>query len=266
MTNANKLLENLRTLRQLDDELWRAFKKAEKESELPKLRLLRLFNIRKEIRSTSTIIESIYPFVLAIAILSAALAVIPVASIQGPSFLVYVIALLTVPTLRERFISAYSRHQLRGANFAVKAFGIDNISLNIFKIFEDARSSGNLITKDRIESLIKINKASHEHGDTSYGYAEAARKMLISALYTFPIGANGWISQNKTTTIDGIHRLVDAFVNSTASALLMLALSMLVVVPAVMLAYALLVGDVRSKITRKRYLLILNILKESWKD
>lgn len=266
MANRNHLLKQLVQLAEIERGLWLAFQHAETQAYVKPYQMIKLFQMRRHITASKNILIKQHPLLVLLAGLSAIL-VPAFTDIKSIAFVigvtVYSGLLLSAMLTRDRFIEIYSKSVLRSERLVDQAFGIDKVSLLVFTSFEKDSFPKNL-HHGQIGKLIKLVKAGQDHQSISYGYQEFARKALIAALFALPI--TGWsLLQGENKGLSEVKRIaVSAYNNNPNSHAFLVTIALLLLLAISVIIYSLAFGDQKRERQKKRYLLWLNLLYESW--
>lgn len=255
------LQSNLMELRTLEQGLWKAFKHAEKKDLPPALEPVsvmvtfhRLWKL-KRLRA-----YEFYPFYGLLAVAAG------VYGIWGPKWMLAIYMLLLIPTFvfMRRYVQQFAFEKTKQLGLDEYAFGVPNLPLlvngTMARLEEDAKRSSpsNQIhpTKERLASILKLVKCGHEHGDVGYGFDDAARRWVyagVAAAFTFAVTR----AHEASTMLDSAWRLA---LSGGRVSIGLAALAFIVV----MVLYSLMISPANDKRRKRRYLLVLTAMHESW--
>jgi hypothetical protein len=106
--------------------------------------------------------------------------------------------------------------------------------------------------------LVKLVKAGHEHGEVSYGFDERVRKMLFGSIVPLSV----FLSTNGAQATKFLNAAMKLAVQDWRFAgMLVLFMSL-----AVYYTYGLIFWSTNAKRRKRRYLLALNTIHETWSD
>lgn len=222
--------------------------------------------MRKELSNSPRWFVKGHPNLLCVAIASAVTTpflnhVSSIAFVVG--MLVYGVSLFAAMFTRDAFIAEHSRQLLRSRELVDHAFGIDKVSLLVFNSFEQANFPSGLNQPD-IGKIIKLVKTGQDYLNTTYGYYDYARKAFIAGLFALPVTAWTLLREHRQD-MEEFRQTVSSFMASqNFFAPLPLVLTLLFMVGASILVYAVAFGDQKLERQKKRYLLWLNLLYEGW--
>lgn len=261
MSKILPLQSNLMELRTLEQGLWKAFKHAEKKDLPPALEpvsvmvtFYRLWKL-KRLRA-----YEFYPVYGLLAVAAGAY------GIWGPKWMVGVYMLLLIPTFvfMRRYVQQFAFEKTKQLGLDESAFGVPNLPLlvngTMARIEEDAKRSSptNQIhpTKERLAAILKLVKCGHEHGDVGYGFDDAARRWIyagVAAAFTFAVTR----AKEASNMLDSAWTLA---LSGGRTSVGLAALALIVV----RLLYTLMISPANEKRRKRRYLLVLTAMHESW--
>ncbi len=268
MASNNDLLNSLDEMARLEKAIWKSFKKAESESFINPWNFRKQLEVRKSLPGTTPWFWRNYPFWPILALISAFIVIFAnptTISFGTLSYIPYMAFILLGVVSRDKFIKAYSQLQLKQKNFTDHAFGIDNLSLRIFDTLNFHKKSGEKLTKNDIASLIKIVKASQDYQSMSFGYYDYLRKTIIGLIVSSPVTGSYFLYTHRKEVPQYLIKLDDyASLHHWFSAGPII-ISLILLFAMLGLTYTLVFHEPKIDMQKKRYLLILNILHESWR-
>lgn len=253
MTNAIALTKNLENLATLDDALWKAFLLCQKEYIPPTLNPFRAISTTiRLVKKGYLKAKYNYGAYLFFAIVSGALSVF----FSYWLLISYMFFLAVSAKSRTRYVEAYATEKLGRSSAAKSAFGITTPSLATAGVFKLMETGGTKISKDSIGSIIKIVKASQEFGDVSFGIVETIKK----GLFGLPLVAAVWMFSNQNT----FTKYLNIFLNFPQKNQIFYAVVALLFLGLSFICYDLVLGQTIAKREKKKYLLVLNMIYESF--
>lgn len=262
MSKAASLQSKLTELRLLEQSIWKAFKHAEKKDLPPAFEpvsvsatFYRLWKL-KRLR-----FYEFYPFYGLLAVASGIYAVL------GPKWMLAVYVILLFPTFifLRRYVQQFAFDKTKQLGLDEYAFGVPNLPLLVhgtwLRMEEEVKkipSAGAevLPTKEHLASIMKLVKCGHEHGDVGYGFDDAARRWVyagIAGAFTFAVTR----AKEVSPMLDGVWKLV------VSGGRVSFGLAVIAFV-VVWTLYTLMISPANEKRRKRRYLLVLTALHESW--
>lgn len=268
MASSSDLLIKLKTLADCDKILWKAFCAAEEKAKLPEAPSL---NFRRMHRYSWPLCKDgllkwyLYqPLVMAVLYIGVFVTAYIMTSIAvdknsyAPLFK-YLLCFLVVAVmglwLYESESKSHDLHTIRvlgSSNYSANSFGIRSSSLLIFYFLQEFKNKN--IKKEDIAAIIKIAKSSHEQEDVSIGFVEYLKKFIIGGVFSMPFFAIQHF-QDGRFWFDKTLGIKSTVVITYVAAVFVLFLYMI---------YQLIFSSAYQKKRKKRYLLALNIIHESW--
>lgn len=252
MASTGELQKKLKELSDMESKLWDAFKRAEKQFAPP------VINIYKAQKDTTLLVKKgllnkFYNYPLAMIFMVSTIA----ASLYSAWALVaYLAALFYGKKSRESYVHAFAVDKLGSSNYVKHGFGLPHLSLIVLGTTDIFKSEVGKIKRDELASILKIAKASQEYGDVNFGLLERIKTYLFAgfvALCSFLI--------NQKASIES--ELVAAWNDITTNPFVGVFLLYLLVMGSLVI-YNTWIAEVRAKIKKKKYLLLLNIIYEGW--
>jgi hypothetical protein len=258
---------NIRRFADLDKALWKAFVKAERDEPIPFFAWGRfrstysvlLNNKRVDWRNNylaAFISGSVFAFLF---VVGSPLGM-PLPIMLGV-LIAYCVSLLWMYWARATFIRKYSEFELKHTEIAEYAFGLDAVALLVRRVVEAVPLPTGKERKACLDALIKINKAAQDHGEVNFGFVEVLKKAAFTGVLSI-FSAISWLLANG----EKIKQASDGVVSSVSSPWIFYPLLGLVVFSVVFLLYDIVLGQPRLKKKKKRYLLVLNIIRETSSD
>lgn len=261
MPSKLELINKLEDLSSTENGLWKAFRKAENDSQIGIFNFKKQLTTFKKLQKSNSSFKNFYPLFQIIAIVSAITLLFLKEELYFLTFSVYIIALIATAYTREKFLIAFSKIELSDMKITGNSFGLDFISLKIFKILENyTKAKNNKLTENKLDSIIKIIKSSQDYESYGFGYNEYLQKFFIALIFSSPILIynnleNIKIYSEKITTI---------VANGQYYSISFLIIFILILIAFIILIYSYAYGDRANGKRKKRYLLMLTILKESY--
>ncbi|WP_428718953.1 hypothetical protein [Undibacterium curvum] len=257
MPNSGQLDKNLQELAELEKILWDAFKESEKKYRPP------FFNVKKSIPVAFTLMRRGYlkkwhcsPFFFAGAIVSAAFTV----TISDWFSILYLFLLALSILTKTKYVDAYTSEKLKTSQYTKHGFGLENLSLTVAGVMYLKKSGEGKLNAGKIAAITKIVKASHEYGDVSFGLAEHLKKTLYAAPLAFIV----WVQNNPHIGND-IGTFISDFQKSKLAIQVVFSIfAIYFLLVGGILCYELIFGQTITKRQKKKYLLILNVISESF--
>lgn len=252
MTSIGNLQKKVKDFTEIEKKLWKAFNTAEKEYSIPSLNIWKANQLAMPfLKNKSLKITEYYPLLALITLLVAM-----VCPFYPVFFIAYILMLYLTMRSIDNYKNIITKHKLRDSNFVLHGFGINNLSLTIFGILNIVNAGGDRIDKNDIGSILKIVKARYETSDVSLGFAEHIKKLIYASLFTLPVAIFSNISHfsqqfSKALKVFNTNIYVSAYLA-------------LVIIFIIGLMYDLIFTQTKRKKQQKRYLLMLNIIHESW--
>lgn len=252
MSNFGDLNKKLNNLAILEKTLWDAFQRAEKEYAPPVLNLIAAYRTVKELNSSKLLKKRYnFPLYFILAIIFGLM------SLFSKWLLIpYILFLSFTFVSREKYVHAYAVNRLRTEDYTKYGFGLNNPSLLTVGVIKLRDAAGSKLTKESISSIVKINKASHEHSEVSFGTADILRK----SLYATPIPIIYWALDNQQV----ISQYANTIANVVSKSIVISAIILSITIGITIFGYDLLIGQTLEKRRKRKYLLILNIINESF--
>ncbi|GAC1607420.1 MAG: hypothetical protein NVS3B3_10250 [Aquirhabdus sp.] len=257
MANSGQLDKNLQELAKLEKILWDAFKESEKEYLPP------FFNLKKSIPTAFTLMKRGYlkkwhcsPCFFFGAIISALFTVTSTHWFLIPYIFLLALSIFT----KSKYIDAYTSEKLKTSQYAKHGFGLENLSLTVAGVMHLKKTGAGKLSAGKIAVIAKIVKASLEFGDVSFGLAEYLKKSLYAAPLAFIV----WFQNNPHIGND-----IDAFISGFQKAKFSFQVTIIIIALYFLLVgglfcYELTFGQTITKRQKKKYLLILNVISESF--
>lgn len=264
MTNNNIQVLKVKKLATLDEALWKAFQETDRNEPVPFFAWRRLHDKHKEMRENMKADgTSYYPLPFLLGCCFAGLFMVGGVNRWPNGLLIIFIALYCLMLLctfwaRGRFLRAYSEYELRNSSFTDHAFGMHSVSLLVRRVVEKVALPIGKERKDSLDALIKINKAAQEHGEVNYGFVDALKKTAFTGMLS-AFSALGWFSAHQTD----IQAVSERLINRLSAFWIGYVLIGVMVVSVLFLLYDIVFGQMRLKKKKKRYLLVLNIIRET---
>jgi hypothetical protein len=269
MTNNIKLNSNVANLAEKQTILRKIIESAEKTSAIPIFNPVKIFPVWLKLRAITNIKFSAkaYPFFATALPITAICAIaispfFPNSPIFAVSLLVYTATLAGAFITRNSFAQAYTRNRLGINNVAIYAFGINNISLMIYDIFQQLRSNntqGVRISADDLKKLIEINKATHD-----YSWPNHSNTTTTKSIAGVGVPGISWIIHNWDEISPYLKQIKNMVKQSHTKEL---ELFFYITLIALVILFAFFFGPMRDagiQKSQKRYLLILTILHQNW--
>lgn len=246
----------------LENRLWRAFKKAEAQYIPSRLNIFKVSANFADLRRKGHLkLHEYYPIYGAASFGFAFLAV------ENNSFwyflgyvLTFSLTLLLMSKYERKF--AWAATQVHGLERY--AFGVDSLPLLVFgirRIFPELPSdkgdrAAAPLTKENLASVLKLAKCGHEHGEFSYGIGEWLKRLLFGGVSTFVV----YLFSSTKEATQLFEQVSSAFAAKPALAAVLgvFALGL------GLLTFEFLFGPVNEKRRKRRYLLALNTIHETW--
>jgi hypothetical protein len=253
MAPVNKINKRLHELAILEKSLWKAFEKMEVDYSPPTFNLLRSTNIALVLVQQKLLRRiHFYPCYLLLCTISA----IGVVIFSPWLLLLYVIFLAATMYTRSKFVNAFAHWKLGTSEFETYAFGIGQPALavaGVIKLLEIGKGHIDIIA---IQSILKIQKSSNELFEVSTGVGEALKKYL----FTVPFLIAAWIV-NETTAATKYLTLFNELAAKNWTVVLLMLLFILALILA---SYELVLGQTFLKRKKRKYLLVLTLISESF--
>lgn len=252
MANIGNLNKKLTDLAALEKLLWDAFIQSEKEYTPSPLCLRSTFQKTRKLNKAK-ILEWYYnyPILLLVAISFA------LGSLFYNWLLVgYLVVLFFAFTARDRFMHAFAVEKLGTQSYTNYGFGLQNLSLAAVGVLKLRDTGGVKLTKESIGSIVKIVKSSHEHSEVSYGIGDQLKKSLFAT----PIPVVYYLLENHATLVSFATGGIQYLKNNLFAAAFIICL----ILGALLFCYELLLGQTRTKRRKRKYILLLNIIAESF--
>lgn len=261
MSRILPLQSNLTELRALDQSLWKAFKHAEKKDLPPAFEpfsvtatFYRLWKL-KRLRP--------YEFYPAYGLLAVAAGIY---GVWGPKWMLAIYLVMLLPTFifLRRYVKQFAFEKTKQLGLAEYAFGVPNLPLlvngTLLRFEEEVKKLHAAVparpTKERLASILKLAKSGHEHGDVGYGFDDAARRWVYTGV-AFAATSAVTRANEASNVMDGVWKL--AMSNGRMS----IGLAAMATI-ALLLLYSLMISPTNEKRRKRRYLLVLTALHESW--
>lgn len=255
MTSMQHLVSNLEGVAALDKALWAAYQKS-LASDLPPLfnPIRALPNILKLQRAGHLKWWQNYYILLLIAL------AFGISSLFTSYWLIafYAAFLFVATHSRSKYVEAYSYVQIGRPQISKHAFGLQMPSLTVTGVMGALKSEKIKIDKVMLDSVIKLNKASQEFEDVAFGVSDAARKGLIGAPYAFAL----WLFTTNIPIGQQLNQAMDALLQRPV----LLGILLIFLSGFALIAYQLAFSNIVTKRDRKRYLLVLNLLRETYQE
>lgn len=255
MTNKNHLVTNLEEMAALDKALWRAYRDSLASGLPPIMNPLRAFPAVEKLRKSGLLKWWQHYYAALIGALAFAIAGLFLSYwlLIGYAGLLYFAA-----NFRSKYIEAYAFESIGRPEISKHAFGLETPSLLAAGIMEALRGDRVKIDALTLDSVIKLNKAAHEFEDVAFGVSDTVRKGLIGAPYALAL----WLFSTTVPIGEYLGQAQEALIKQP------LVLSILIVFLSgfALLTYQLAFAGLVTKRDKKRYLLALNILKESYQE
>lgn len=253
MSNAGDMNKKLTELAQLEKALWGAFVGLGKEY-TPKIGLISAYKISRELYRERLLNKRYnYPFA-AVIVIASGLATIFTS--QYLWLIPYILSIWWMMKSWEHYVGAFAVKKLGTQTYIKFGFGITNLSLTAVGIIKLLDVGGGRLTKESVTSITKIVKASHDHGDVSFGLSDAMKK----AIYATPLP----LLYSTFEHIDTVKKYSDSAIAAISKEPLILAFLVTGLLPFVILGYDLLFGQTLQKQRKKKYLLLLTVIGESF--
>lgn len=267
MASFGSLLNKLRKLSEYEHKLLRAFDEAEKDSALPSFFTLdfkKMHNYSWPLCKRGQLKWYFSPVlatsILYIGIIIAYYVIISSLKESSPPILSYLLSIIFITVLmawtlksEQKAHHLHTRSVLNSEEYAAYSFGIKNSALMAHYFLQKCKEHN--LKKNDISAIIKIVKCSHEHEDVSFGIADHFKKLLFGSVIAIPL----FVSQNQGDIGLLFNKIpkIDAF---GVGYILFLCIY------STYLIYSLIFLSVKKKKRRKRYILVLNLIHESWID
>ena len=252
---------NIKKYAELDRLLWKAFTEIEKREPIPFFSWLRGWSTFRRLKRSgklrwhdnyivAQIVTAVLVLLLVLGRSSSALVITALPA--------YVISLFWMFRARAKFVRASAESELKNTNITEYAFGMDSVSLLVKRVTDTVSLPAGNERKACLDALIKINKAAQEHGEVNFGIVDTIKKTLITGLppLVYWLGIHAESLKNAS---DGVSK-------SLASPWILYGWLTVVGLCAIYLLYDIMFGQPRLKKRKKRYLLVLNIIKETSAD
>lgn len=263
MPSNHDLLAHMAKLAAFEQELWKAFRAAEKKAHIGVLNLPKQFKVQKILPNTTRWFVRNHPYFLVCTAFGALATLLLPSFLQPVGLIFYGAAFAAAMASRDPFRAAHAMKVLGTTNVTDRAFGLDNLSLSVYETVSNSVT----LTADKkkdLASVIKIVKSSHEYLNTGYGYYDHLKKFIVGGIVALPVTVILLVYQNWTA-LPGALKTAQQFV--LANGLIApkpIAFALFYGAAISILLYFLVYGDQRLERQKKRYLLTLNIVHESW--
>lgn len=255
MTNTQHLVGKLESVAELDKALWSAYRQSLVSRLPPFLNLLRVHRIHQELCGKKLLRwwQHYYAFMV-----GALLCGISSLFVSYWLLIGYAVLLFSSAKLRSKFVEAYAHAQIGRPNISKHSFGLQTPSLLVAGVMDALRDERIKIDSTTLESVIKLNKATHEFEDIAFGVSDAIRKGAIGA----PLALALWLFSTAIPIGLYLGKVQDILLKQP----LLAGILIIFLLGFAFLAYQLAFSGVVTKRDRKRYLLVLNLLRESFQE
>lgn len=256
MTTNPPLKSRISELSAMERRLWTAFKDAEKEYIPPAFNPWKVgVTFHRLWRQKFLRFHECYPLYGLFAIACA------MAAIFGrPLFFLGYLGFLAVSGFYiNKYVEQFAFQKTRIQGLERSSFGVSHLALLVHgmtRLLEEGKAGAAVPTRDALASIIKLVKVGHEHGEIGYGFGDAAKKWFYGAV----IGAAS-AAYAHAAEVSGIAAKVWRVIagNWTAS----VAVAVLIFGAAIAF-YGLFFSAANEKRRKRRYLLALNTIHETW--
>lgn len=255
MTNTQHLVSNLEKVATLDKTLWAAYQGSLVNKLPPLFNPIRaLSNILKLQRAGHLKWWQNYYVLFVIAL------VFGISSIFTSYWFlaIYAAILFASAKCRSKYVEAYLYVEIGRPQIAKHAFGLQMPSLMVSGVMGALKDEHVKIDKETLDSVIKLNKASQEFEDVAFGISDAARKGLIGAPYAFAL----WLFTTTIPIGQHLSQATDALLKNP----IFLGILLVYLSGFAFLTYQLAFSNIVTKRDRKRYLLVLNLVREAYQE
>jgi len=253
MTNVGQLNKHLQELATLERSLWNAFKKTEEEYLPPIAHPVRSVKTANELIRTGFLQRRhYYPIYLFLSLLSAFAVVL----LSFWYLVPYSTFLVAAMTSRSKFVEAYVKSKLGTSKFEGFAFGISQPSLAVAGVIKLREVGTGTLDLSAIQSILKIQKASSDFSEVATGFADVMKK----SVYGVPFMFAGWIYGNTAT----FNKYLALFQDVASKNWFVVVPVALVIFSLAFFSYDLVLGQTFVKRRKKKYLLVLTLIAESF--
>ena len=253
MTNINQLNSQLAELAELENSLWKAFERAEKDYLPPLFRPLRLVRTTLELLQAKALP---WKYNYAAYLLLTALFAVATVTLSFWFIVGYSVFLTLAIFTKDKYAEAFTRHRLGPTKVKGSAFGIDQPSLVVAGLIRLRETTDKKLDPASLQSILKIQKASGDLADSGFGVADKIKGALLG----LPFVVAPWVYNNSDRTLQAWKSAYAAASNSWL-------LTLVFILPVLLIlsfSFDLLFGQPLAKRRRKRYLLVLTLIAESY--
>lgn len=255
MTNAQHLVSNIEEVATLDKALWVAYKASLKNRMPPFLHPFRALQKLRELQKDGHLRWWQNYYVLFV------VALVFGVSSQFISYwllTLYAAFLLLSARYHSKYVEAYLHVEIGRPQISKHAFGLRMPALVVFGVMVALKNESAKIGKETLDRVIKLNKASYEFEDVAFGVSDAVRKGIIGAPYAFAL----WLI---TTTVP-IGRYFSHAMETLRQKPMLVGVLIVFLSGFALFAYQFAFSNIVTKRDRKRYLLVLNLIREAYQE
>jgi hypothetical protein len=255
MTNVQQLVSNLEEIAALDKALWDGYRDSLLRHIPPIMNPFRAFPKLTRLRKACLLRwwEHYYVFLIG-AFICGALALVV------SNWLLFGYAALLIPAgkYRVKYVEAYIFLQIGRKNIARHSFGLKAPSLYVAGVMDSVKGERIKLDKATLESVIKLNKAVQELEDVAFGVADAIRKGVISVPYALA----WWLFTTTTPVAKYVMQARDHLITHPA----LLGAMFMFLSGIAFITYQLAFSTTVTKRDKKRYMLVLNLVREAYQE
>jgi len=255
MTNKQYLVENLENVAALDESLRRAYRQSLTNRLPPIINPFRALPKISELRRKGLLKwwQHYYAFWFAGMVCGI------VAMFTSLWLLIGYLALsFLAADFSSKYIEAYAYADIGRRGITKQSFGLQTPSLFVAGVVDAVRCEHIKLDKETLDSVIKLNKATQEFEEVGFGISEAIRRGIISIPYALSL----WL----ITTEVPVKKYYVLVRDNLISQPILLGATILMLSGLTLLAYQLAFSKTVTKRDRKRYLLVLNLLRETYQE
>lgn len=264
-----KVFDNLEYLATIDSCAWQSFKKIKDDNGPNPYNFLKAFSVMRIARAEKRHLKPYFLWLVTAHILAVAFAL--TTEISFMTFLtLFILSLVGLFRSWFPYKEEYFRQKSGRENPLSYAFGTNNAATNIAlfsKYFTESLHAINNGLLQKIKSkdfdaLIKLNKAAQDKEEVNFGIADVVKKSTYGAILLAFVKFD---FSGITTTLSTYSAFATNIKFQTMPLNLWLYLAV-IFGSFTYFIYDLFLGQSKLKRKKKQYLLLLNVLKESWVD
>lgn len=261
----NNILLSLFEIVELHNILYEAFLIAEKESNVSVFNVRKQFRIWRSLKNNKLDLSRNYPWFQILASIAALIAPLTHGSLNIAALIFYTGSIFFTIKYRGAFLEQYSYHETGSNDIVNKAFGIDQISLHIFNLFDGYISNNNSkLDHKKLKSVINLVKSGHDYEAIRYGYDEHFRKLFFVGLFSLPLSGPLFFYHYHTEIFLYLSEVIHYLESKPLVFAMFVVFILTISIPMSLLIYSFAYGDKAAEKRKRRYLLLLTILKETY--